>query len=156
MNISYDDGTTRYALDTGYNRDETMKSIQNNDKAVSSTLAYILFSSIFLVFFILILINSNSVLIEGPSNTVVKEQYRDIGNLISTTITDMYFIVPENGYIETHYTIPAEIGGETYMINAESANIDEIIEVRSMESDKIISVTLNGIAGSMSINGTAI
>lgn len=132
-----------------------MKSFRNNQDAVSSTLAYVLFSSIFLVFFVIILLNSNNTLIKGPSNTVVKEQYRDIGNMISTTITDMYFIVPENGYIETNYTIPEEIGGETYIINADSASIDEIIEVRSTESDKIISVTLNGIASSMSINGTA-
>jgi len=132
-----------------------MKSFRNNLDAVSSTLAYILFSSIFLVFFVIILINSNDTLIKGPGNTVVKEQYRDIGNMISTTITDMYFIVPENGYIETNYTIPEEIGGETYIINADSASIDEIIEVRSTQSDKIISVTLNGIASSMSINGTA-
>ena len=132
-----------------------MSSLRNNQDAVSSTLAYVLFSSIFLVFFVIILVNANSTLIKGPSNTVVKEQYRDIGNMISTTITDMYFIVPENGYIETNYTIPEEIGGETYVINADSASIDEIIEVRSTESDKIISVTLNGIASSMSINGTA-
>jgi hypothetical protein len=132
-----------------------MNSFRNNQDAVTSTLAYILFSSIFLVFFVIILLNSNNTLIKGPGNTVVKEQYRDIGNMISTTITDMYFIVPENGYIETNYTIPGEIGGETYIINADSASIDEIIEVRSTESDKIISVTLNGIASSMEINGTA-
>jgi hypothetical protein len=132
-----------------------MNSFKNNQDAVTSTLAYILFSSIFLVFFVIILINANDTLVKGLSNTVVKEQYRDIGNMISTTITDMYFIVPENGYIETNYTIPEKIGGETYIINADSASIDEIIEVRSTESDKIISVTLNGIASSMSINGTA-
>jgi len=132
-----------------------MKSFRNNEDAVSSTLAYIMFSSIFLIFFVLILLNANEIIIEGPSSIVVKEQYRDIGNMISTTITDMYFIVPENGYIETNYTIPAQIGGETYIINADSASIDEIIEVRSTESDKSVSVTLNGIAGSMSINGTA-
>ncbi len=132
-----------------------MKPFRNNLDALSSTMAYILFSSIFLFFFVIILINSNNTLIKGTGNIVVKEQYRDIGNMISTTITDMYFIVPENGYIETNYSIPAEIGGETYIINADSASTDEIIEVRSTESDKIISVTLNGIAGSISINGTA-
>jgi hypothetical protein len=132
-----------------------MNSFRNNQDAVTSTLAYVLFSAIFLFLFVIILINSNNSLIKGPGNTVVKEQYRDIGNMISTTITDMYFIVPENGFIETNYTIPDEIGGETYIINADSASIDEIIEVRSTESDKIISVTLNGIASSMSITGTA-
>jgi hypothetical protein len=132
-----------------------MRSLKTDVVAVSSTLAYILFSAIFLTFYVLVLLNSNDILIKGPSNTVVKEQYRDIGNMISTTITDMYLIVPENGYIETDFKIPQEIGGETYIINADSASIDEIIEVRSTESDKSVSVTLNGIASSMTINGTA-
>jgi len=132
-----------------------MRPLKTDTDAVSSTLAYIIFSSIFLFFFIIILLNANDIIIKGPGNTVVKEQYRDIGNMISSTITDMYLIAPENGYFETEYKIPAKIGGEEYIINAESANIDEIIEVTSLDSDKSVSVTLNGIASSMSINGTA-
>lgn len=132
-----------------------MRPLKTDTDAVSSTLAYIIFSSILLFFFIIILLNANDIIIKGPVNTVVKEQYRDIGNMISSTITDMYLIAPENGNFETEYKIPAKIGGEEYIINAESANIDEIIEVTSLDSDKSISVTLNGIASSMSINGTA-
>ncbi len=132
-----------------------MKSINNNKDAVSTTLAYILFSAIFLVLYMIVLLNANDLLIKGPSNIVVKEQYRDIGNMISTKITDMYLIAPENGYIETEYRIPAEIGKESYIINADQANTDEIIEVKSASSEKSVSVTMNGIAGSMPINGTA-
>jgi len=132
-----------------------MRPFKTDTNAVSSTLAYIIFSSIFLFFFVVILLNANDIIIKGPGNTVVKEQYRDIGNMISSTITDMYLIAPENGNFETEYKIPAKIGGEEYIINAESANIDETIEVISLDSDKSVSVTLNGIASSMSINGTA-
>lgn len=132
-----------------------MKSINNNKDAVSTTLAYILFSAIFLVLYMIVLLNANDLLIKGPGNIVVKEQYRDIGNMISTKITDMYLIAPENGYIETEYRIPAEIGKESYIINADQANTDEIIEVKSASSEKSVSVTMNGIAGSMPINGTA-
>lgn len=133
-----------------------MKIFKNNDEAVSSTLAYILFSAIFLIFFIIVLLNANDLLIEGPRDIVVREQYRDIGNMVSTILTDMYLIVPENGHIATEYKIPAEIGRETYLINADQASSTrEIIEVKSMESDKSVSVTMNGIGSSMPINGTA-
>ncbi len=133
-----------------------MKLFKNNDEAVSSTLAYILFSAIFLIFFIIVLLNANDLLIEGPRDIVVREQYRDIGNMVSTILTDMYLIAPENGHIVTEYKIPAEIGQETYQINADQASsIDEIIEVKSMESDKSVSVMINGIGSSMPINGTA-
>ncbi len=132
-----------------------MKSFTNSEDAVSTTLAYILFSMIFLVLYIIILLNANDLLVKGPSNIVVKDQYRDIGNMISSTITDMYMIAPENGYIETEYKIPAEIGRETYIINADLASTDEIINVNSTASEKSVSVTINGIASSMPINGTA-
>jgi hypothetical protein len=124
------------------------------EKAVSLSVSYILLSGISLIFFTIILLASNDLLIKGPTNIVIEEQYSDIGNMISTKIMYMYLIAPENGNIETDYRIPSQIGRETYIINA-SASVDEIIEVSSTESDKIISVTLNGIASSMSITGTA-
>jgi hypothetical protein len=132
-----------------------MKSINNNEDAVSTTLAYVLFSAISLILYMMVLLNANDILIKGPSNIVMNDQYRDIGNMLSTKITDMYLIAPENGYIETEYRIPAEIARENYMINADQAFTDEIIEVRSTASEKSVSVTINGIAGSMPINGTA-
>lgn len=132
-----------------------MKSFTKNEDAVSTTLAYILFSAIFLVLYVIIFLNANDLLVKGPSNIVVKDQYRDIGNMISSTVTDMYMIAPENGYIETEYKIPAEIGKETYIINADMASTDEIIDVNSTSSEKSVSVTINGIASSMPISGTA-
>jgi hypothetical protein len=132
-----------------------MKSFTNSENAVSTTLAYILFSAIFLVLYVIIFLNANDLLVKGPSNIVVKDQYRDIGNMISSTVTDMYMIAPENGYIETEYKIPAEIGKETYIINADMASTDEIIDVNSTSSEKSVSVTINGIASSMPISGTA-
>ena len=132
-----------------------MRLFTNNEYAVSTTLAYILFSTIFLVLYVIILLNVNGLLIKGPSNIVMNDQYRDIGNMISSTVTDMYMIAPENGYIETEYKIPAEIGREPYIINADLASTDEIIDVNSTSSEKSVSVTINGIASSMPINGTA-
>lgn len=135
-----------------------MKSFTNNKDAVSMTLAYILFSGIFLVFYVIVLLNANDLLVKGPSNIVVKEQYRDIGNMMSSTITDLYLIAPKNGYIETEFKIPAQIGRETYIINAnvpDSTNADEVIYVNSTASEKSVSVTINGIASSMPIIGNS-
>ncbi|MGB8216796.1 MAG: hypothetical protein WCE94_05780 [Candidatus Methanoperedens sp.] len=132
-----------------------MKSFTNSEDGVSTTLAYVLFSAIFLVFYVIILLNSNDLLVKGPSNIVVNDQLRDIGNMVSSTVTDMYMVAPENGRIETEYKIPAEIGREPYIINADMASIDETIDVSSTSSDKSVSVTINGIASTMPINGTA-
>jgi hypothetical protein len=133
-----------------------MRSFIYCEKAVSITVSYVLLSGISLIFFTTLLLTANDLLIKGPTNIVIEEQYGDIGNMISTKIMYMYLIAPENGNLESDYRIPAEIGRQPYTINAELANIDQIIVIRSTESDKSISVTLNGIAtNSMGINGTA-
>lgn len=131
-----------------------MRSFMDCENAVSLTVSYILLSGISLVFFTTLLLTSNDLLITGPTNIVIEEQYGDIGNMISTKIMYMYLIAPENGIIETDYKIPAEIGRETYMIKTDLANTDEILEIQSEASDTNVRVTMNGIASSMPINGT--
>ena len=132
-----------------------MKPLTNNEDAVSVNVEYILLSIIFIGFFIIVLLSAEDLLIQGPKDVVINEQVRDIGNMMSNTITNMYLIAPENGKIETTYRIPAEIGRETYAINADLAYVDQIIEVESLTSSNTISVTINGIAHTIPINGTA-
>jgi len=132
-----------------------MKSLTNSEEAVSVNVEYILLSGIFIAFFLIVLLSADDLLIRGPKNIVVNEQFRDIGNMMSNTITNMYLIAPENGNIETTYRIPTEIGRETYAINADLAYVDQIIEVKSLSSSNSVSVTINGIAHTIAINGTA-
>jgi hypothetical protein len=125
------------------------------ENAVSLSVSYILLSGISLIFFTTILLTSNDILITGPTNIVIEEQYGDIGNMISTKIMYMYLIAPENGLIETDYRIPTQVGKETYMIKTDLAESDGILEIQSENSDKNVRVTMNGIASSMPITGIA-
>ena len=70
--------------------------------------------------------------------------------------TDIYLIAPDNGRINTSYNIPSRIGKDVYVINANIANSDQIIEVESMDSEISVSVTISGIAGAMPMEGTAL
>ncbi len=134
-----------------------MRYLVKNEDAVSVTVGYILFSIIFIIFFIIMLLNTNDLLVQGPSNIVVNDQFSDIGNMMGSTITDMYLIAPDNGTINTNYSIPSTVGREPYIINiitgAESEGNDEIVEVSSTVSDKKINVTLNGMSD-LGVNGT--
>lgn len=129
-----------------------MSLLIKNDKGVSVTLEYIIFSLMFIALFILLQMNFADML-TGPKDLVVENNFNDIGNMMSTFVTDMYLILPENGIIEAEYTIPAEVGDEAYTINANSAMIDQIFELESA-SGKKTSVTISGIATAISINGT--
>lgn len=129
-----------------------MKHLMTNEHAVSVTLEYIIFSLMFIALFILLQMNFANML-NGPKDLVIENGFNDIGNMMSTLVTDMYLILPENGIIESEYMIPAEVGGESYMINANSAMTDQIFELESA-SGKKTSVTISGIATAININGT--
>ena len=132
-----------------------MRYILRNEDGVATASSYIMFSSLFLVFFTAMYMGMDLVLIEGPSEVVMEDSFTDVGNMMSTTLTDVYLIAPENGYINTSYNIPSEIGRDSYLINANVANADQIIEIESMDSEVSVSVTISGIAGAMPIEGTA-
>ncbi|WP_406655734.1 hypothetical protein V7O62_08055 [Methanolobus sp. ZRKC2] len=132
-----------------------MRNILNDEQGVSVLLEYILLSIICISFFLMISLNADEIFIERPNDVVMENEFSDIGNMMSTMITDMYLILPANGEIETGYRIPARAGSEEYTINADVAITDQIIEVSSLSSDKKVRVTIGGIATTMPINGTA-
>ncbi len=119
------------------------------------TVEYIIFSSIFLLFFLFVQTSADEILIEGPGEVVMEDSFSDIGNMMSTTLTDIYLIAPENGRIQTNYNIPPTISGEYYTINADVATTDQIIELESATSERKVNVTISGIASTIPINGTA-
>lgn len=127
----------------------------DRDDAVSITVGYIIFSAIFLGFFTLVHLSADDILIQEPSKVVIKDEFSDIGNMMGTTITDMYLVAPENGRVETDYRIPNKVGGVSYIINADTATTDQIIEVKSIDSDVKVRITLSDIASTLPINGTA-
>lgn len=133
-----------------------MRKLSKNEDGVSILFEYILFSLICIGFFMIITTNSDDIFMKTPNEAVMQDEMSDIGNMMSTMITDMYLILPENGYIDTEYRIPAKAGREEYMINADIANTDQIIEVISSSSGKKVRVTIGGIANTMSIEGTAL
>lgn len=130
-------------------------NLLRNEDGVASTTGYLLYSSIFIMFFVMIHFSVNDVLLERQSDIVIEEEFSDIGNMLSTTLTDIYLIAPENGKLETKIIIPTTIGNEYYEINADVATTDQIIEVRSQSSQRKVNVTISGIATTVPINGTA-
>lgn len=130
-----------------------MKNLFRNEEAVSVTMEYIIFSMLFITLFVMLYMSFGDMLMKGPKETVVQNEFSDIGNMMSTLVTDMYLILPENGVIESDYMIPSEVGGEPYTINANLAMTDQIFELKS-SSGKESSVTISGIATTILINGT--
>ncbi|MBP1910097.1 hypothetical protein [Methanolobus bombayensis] len=132
-----------------------MKRLFADEEGVSILFEYILFSLICIGFFMIVSVNSDEIFMQTPNEVVMQNEMSDIGNMMSTMITDMYLILPANGQIDTKYDIPPKVGTETYIINADIAYTDQIIELVSSDSGKKVRVTIGGIATTMPINGTA-
>ncbi len=75
-----------------------MISLHQDDQAVSITMEYIMFSAIFIAFFIIVQMSADEILVERPSSIVMENEFSDIGNMIGTTLTDMYLIAPDTRY----------------------------------------------------------
>lgn len=132
-----------------------MKVFFRNEEGVSSLIEYIMLSVVCVGFFAILFLNSTQVFLDRPNEVVVEDEFTDIGNMMSTMITDMYLVLPPNGNIDTGYRIPEKVGRENYVINANIAYTNQIIEVISASSGKNVRVTIGGIARTMPINGTA-
>lgn len=131
-----------------------MKSFLKNENAVSITMGYIIFSAIFISFFIIVQFGITDVIVDEPTEIVMEKNYADVGNKVATLVTEIYLIAPENGKIETSYSIPYRIAGESYLISAQPIKDDQIISVTSSTSDKEVNVTLAGISPVVGIYGT--
>jgi hypothetical protein len=132
-----------------------MKRFFADEDGVSLLFEYILFSLICIGFFMIVSVNSDEIFMQTPNDVVMQDEMSDIGNMMSTMITDMYLILPENGRIDTEYSIPEKVGTETYIIEADvNSASGQIIEVVSSDSGKKVRVTIAGIGNTMSIEGT--
>ena len=61
------------------------------------TMEYIIFSMLFITLFIMLYMSFGDMMMKGPKETVTQNEFSDIGNMMSTLVTDMYLILPENG-----------------------------------------------------------
>jgi hypothetical protein len=131
-----------------------LRNFLRNDKAVSITVGYLLFTCLLITFFIGVYLTADAMIVERPSGIVMEKEFADVANMISTTITDVYLIAPDNGKLETSFIAPTTIAGEYYFITAEPTLNGQVIGVTSSSSEKTVNVTLSGIANNILINGT--
>ena len=119
-----------------------------DEKAVSTTLGYILIVSIGVTFFSMLMLSLNSIFYDTPKAIVTESVYNDLGNEISTKMVDIYIIAPMNGSIDTKFDIPINIANERYKIEIGSSKDQEII-VSSLDSSNNVAISINGIGHSM-------
>lgn len=120
-----------------------------DEKAVSTTIGYILIVSIGITFFSILMLSLNSIFYDTPKAIVTESVYNDIGNEISTKMVDIYIIAPINGSIDTKFDIPIKVANERYKIEMIGSSGDQEIIVSSIDSNNRVVVSINGIGHSV-------
>jgi len=120
-----------------------------DEKAVSTTLGYILIVSIGVTFFSILMLSLNSIFYDTPKAIVTESVYNDLGNEISTKMVDIYIIAPMNGSIDTQFDIPIKIANERYKIEMIGSRGDQEIIVSSLDSSRNVVISINGIGHSV-------
>jgi len=96
----------------------------DNNEAVSSLLTNIMITSILMILFVAVILATNLIFIEGPSDNLKYHHYIDIGNGVSTRIVDMYILAPKdehgrrtgNVQIKSILELPYDVGGRNYLV----------------------------------------
>ncbi len=137
----------------------------DNNEAVSNLLANIMINGVLIVMFVVVLLATNFVFIEGPSDNLKYHHYIDIGNGVSTRIVDLYILAPKdehgrragNVQIESIFDLPYDVGGKDYwvMLNpVKTGKSQQIIVTDGSQSSNVASnIAIAGIGETMPVMG---
>ena len=111
---------------------------------MSTLIEYVIISGILLLLFVVVILQVNTNLMQGPAETLEYHAFTDIGNGMSTRMVDVYSIAPANGTLSTAFDIPDDVGGQDYTVEVHSG---------ATASDQYIIVNRGNIASNISLAG---
>ncbi|MEA1957178.1 MAG: hypothetical protein U9N01_02350 [Euryarchaeota archaeon] len=121
-----------------------------DNRGVSTLTSYILISSIAIIFFGIIALTTTGTFIRGPSQIVMRGDFSDIGNDISTKIVDIYIVAPENGTLNTSLRMPTSVAMQEFNASVDESN--QMIKVSALHTNTEVTVTINEIAQANTVN----
>jgi len=137
----------------------------DNSEAVSNLLANIMITSVLMILFVAVILATNVVFIEGPSDNLKYHHYIDIGNGVSTRIVDLYILAPKDEHgrrtgnvrIESIFDLPYDVGGKDYrvMLNpVKTGTSQQIIVTDASQSSNVASnIAIAGIGETLPVMG---
>jgi hypothetical protein len=102
---------------------------QPDDAGVSEMIEYVMVSGVLMVLLVIMLLLVHANFVETPVNTITYSAFTDIGNGLSTRIVDVYAIAPERGNISSHFDLPDDIGGRSYLVEISGDASGQTVDV---------------------------
>ena len=135
---------------------EALCGRNKGDEGVSAIVEYMMTFIIAFVLFMVMLLMFNNVFVNGPTESVCKVQFTDIGNDVAAKMLDTYLVAPSSGRLQTSFEIPATVAGKSYSVKISSVgeNNDAEVDVYSSDSSIRRKITVNRIQSTISLVGT--
>lgn len=137
-----------------------MKGLLNNKKGQAIPVEYILIITLSLVFLGLATMALNST-IESSSRQAIYIELTDVGNVISSAITNTYLTAPVDGINTLTVEVPIEIAGTGYFMEISDENDNpfeqgvKALKLMSVRKGVTVYVPLNSVDVLVDINGSA-
>ncbi|MDD4127282.1 MAG: hypothetical protein PHV39_06295 [Methanomicrobium sp.] len=127
--------------------------LRSNDEAVSTIIEYINITAVLLVMLIIVMIVTNAVLIEGPSDSLKYHSFVDIGNGVSARIVDIYVIAPETGSITTKFDLPDDVAERNYWVKMDPYLTGASQSVIVTDGNVLSRISIAGIGATRGVTG---
>ena len=133
-----------------------------NEEGVTRLMEYIIITGVLLLLMVAMMFTVNTTLMEGPADKLRYHAFVDIGNGISTRIVDLYVIAPGgpggsgrigSGNITTKFSIPGDVAGKVYFVEAAHNGTDQTIKVHAGNIQSEIAIA--GIGATKAVTGNA-
>ena len=134
-------------------KNHTFFRLRSNEEAVSTIIEYINITAVLLVMLIIVMIVTNAVLIEGPSDSLKYHSFVDIGNGVSARIVDIYVIAPETGSITTKFDLPDDVAEKNYWVKMDPYLTGASQSVIVTDGNVLSRISIAGIGATRGVTG---
>ena len=124
----------------------------HREAGVSTLIEYVIISGVLLFLFVVVVLQVNTNIMQGPAEALEYTAFTDIGNGVSTRIVDVYAIAPVNGNISSSFPLPDDVAGQDYFVNI-STDAEGNQNVMVYQSDIASNTSLSGISSTRSVAG---
>jgi len=124
----------------------------HDDSGVSDLIEYFLISGMLMLLIIITVLSITPIAIYQPTDQLSEYAFIDIGNGVSTRITDLYIIAPGEGSITSKFDIPDDVVGREYNVLIESGDSGDLVSVSYSNIRRV--VPLAGIGETLGVSGS--
>ena len=123
------------------------------ENGVSTLIEYVMITTILMILFVVVVLEVNANIMQGPEETLQYNAFTDIGNGVSTRIVDVYAIAPDTGNITSSFGLPDDVAGQNYFVEIYTGATAADQGVMVYQGNIVSNISLAGISSTRNVTG---